>query len=283
MADPTEGSMSTEERETFDSQGCVLIKGFFGPSHMEHMSAIVDRIHAQWVEENRAEYVEGLLVNMHSLTSPGYFDGDPAGRIDFFERLAAARLTELLDRMFGNEVYFHNTQLFFNPFENKRLPYWHRDLQYSPIDDAAQAREQGNLVSLHVRIPLVKEAGLELIPGTHKRWDTELEKYVRFERNGHRNSEDLPGTVLVELDPGDIVIFDAQMIHRGNYRLNRMRKALDLCVGTPHPFTAKYLDENVLPSEYEMEAIRNNRWYMRARNVAADNRIGITNPRLTRD
>jgi ectoine hydroxylase-related dioxygenase (phytanoyl-CoA dioxygenase family) len=119
----------------------------------------------------------------------------------------------------------------------------------------------------------VKEAGLELIPGTHKRWDTELEKNVRFERNGHRNSEDLPGAVLVELDPGDIVIFDAQMIHRGNYRLNKMRIALDLCVGMPHPFTAKYLDENVLPSEREMEAIRNNRWYMRARNVAADNRI----------
>jgi hypothetical protein len=148
MADPTEGSMSTEERETFDSQGYVLIKEFFGPSHMERLSAIGDRIHAQWVEENRAEYGEGQLVNMHSLTSPGYFDGDPAGRIDFFERLAAPGLTELLDRMFGNEVYFHNTQLFFNPFENKRLPYWHRDLQYSPIDDAAQAREQGNLVSL---------------------------------------------------------------------------------------------------------------------------------------
>jgi hypothetical protein len=264
--------MSNDGKKTFDRQGYVLIEEFLGPAHMEKLSAIVDRIYAQWLEKNHAEYVEGRLVNMHSLTSPGYFEGDLAGRIDFFERLAPARLTELLDGMFGNEVYFHNTQLFFNPFENKRLPYWHRDLQYSPINDAAQASAQPNLVSLHVRIPLVKEAGLELIPGTHKRWDTELESNVRFERNGHENSEDLPGAVRIELSPGDILIFDAQMIHRGHYHLNKTRKALDLCVGKAHPFTARYLDESVLPSEREIDAIPNSLWYQRARSVAADNR-----------
>jgi ectoine hydroxylase-related dioxygenase (phytanoyl-CoA dioxygenase family) len=144
-----------------------------------------------------------------------------------------------------------------------------RDLQFSPIEDAAQAREQGNLVSLHVRIALVRETGLEVIPGTHQRWDTERESNVRFERNGHKNSEDLAGAVLVELDPGDIVVFDAQMLHRGNYHLSKIRKALDICIGKPHPFTEQYLDENILPGENEMISISNNLWYMRARNVAA--------------
>jgi ectoine hydroxylase-related dioxygenase (phytanoyl-CoA dioxygenase family) len=115
----------------------------------------------------------------------------------------------------------------------------------------------------------VREAGLELIPGSHKRWDTELERDVRFERNGHANSEELPGAVLLNLDPGDIVIFDAQMIHRGNYRLNKTRKALDLCVGKPHPFTAKYLDESVLPGEDEVDRISNKLYFIRARDVAA--------------
>ncbi|MEN3362906.1 MAG: hypothetical protein V7606_180, partial [Burkholderiales bacterium] len=185
----------------------------------------------------------------------------------FFECLAPEKLTEILERMFGSDIYFHNTQLFFNPSDSKKLPYWHRDLQYSPIDDATQAKEQRNMLSLHVRIPLIRETGVELIAGTHRRWDTELETDVRFERNGHRNSEELPGSELIELDPGDVLVFDAQMIHRGSYRLNETRKSLDLCVGKPHPFTSAYLDESVLPDEQEMNRIPNNLWYRRAKAV----------------
>jgi hypothetical protein len=133
------------------------------------------------------------------------------------------------------------------------LPYWHRDLQYSPIDDAALAAEHRNLLALHVRIPLVAEKGIELILGPHKRWDTELERQVRLELNGHRNDEALPGAVLIRLEPGEVRIFSAQMIHRGNYRLNESRKALDLCVGKYHPYTAQYLDESTLPTADELD------------------------------
>jgi hypothetical protein len=261
--------MSTAEYKTFEKQGYVSIKGFFDADHIGNLAITVDRIHAQWLAENHAEYVERLLVNMHSLTSPRYFRGDATARINFFECITPAKLTRLLDDMFGDGIYFHNTQLFFNPFENKRLPYWHRDMQYSPVDDAAQAAEQCNMTSLHIRIPLIKETGLELVPGTHRRWDNALESDVRFERNGHRNSEDLPGAELVGLEPGDILIFDAQMIHRGNYRMNRIRKALDLCVGKPHRFTSQYLDESTLPGEHEIDRILNNVWYRRAGQVAA--------------
>jgi hypothetical protein len=263
--------MSTAETLTFDKQGYVRIKGFFDMKQVEALAASVDRIHAQWLAEHHAEYADRLLVNMHSLTSPQYFTHDPAARINFFECIAPPKLTRLLDDMFGDGLYFHNTQLFFNPFENRRLPYWHRDMQYSPVDDAAQASEQRNMTSLHVRIPLVRETGVELVPGTHRRWDTPLESDVRFERNGHRNSDDLPGAELIDLDAGDILIFDAQMIHRGNYRMNKTRKAFDLCVGKPHRFTSGYLDDSVLPGEHEIDRIANNAWYRRARQVAAAN------------
>ena len=185
-------------------------------------------------------------------------------------------MPKLLGSLFGDELYFHNTQLFFNPFENERLPYWHRDMQYSPIDDSILEHEQQNMVSLHVRIPLVHEKGVELIPETHKRWDTEQERNVRLELNGHKNSEDLPGAVLVELAPGDVMIFSAQMIHRGNYSLNESRKALDLCIGKPHPFTSKYINEIVLPSGDELDKIENNQWYKLAKEIAAHHKMQPT-------
>lgn len=244
------------------------MRQWLGATEIDCLAHEIDRILAQWMKENHSEYIDERLVNMHSLTSPRYFS-DAGQRIRFFEMLASERITSLIDGMFGEGLYFHNTQLFFNPFENRRLPYWHRDLQYSPIDDMEQAREQSALLSLHVRIPLLKEQGVELIPGTHRRWDTPLETEVRRERNGRKNSDDLPGATLITLEPGDILVFDAQMIHRGNYAMNKERKALDLCVGRPHQFILRYLDESVLPSEDDIPLIRNNAWFQRARQAAA--------------
>ena len=141
-------------------------------------------------------------------------------------------------------------------------------MQYSPLSDDIQKAEQNNMVSLHIRIPLVKEKGVEIIPGTHKRWDTELERNVRFELNGHNNNEQLPNAKLIELDVGDILIFSSQMIHRGNYQLNDSRKALDLCVGKYHHLTFGFLDKQVLPTKEEMELIKNNQWYICAINYS---------------
>ena len=256
-----------EAAASWAENGYAVVRQWIAASAIDMLAREVEPVFAQWMAENRAAYERERLVNMHSLTSPRYFSEGRA-RARFFDLLASDSMTALVDGMFGAGIYFHNTQLFFNPHENRRLPYWHRDMQYSPVDDAEQAREQHQMLSLHVRIPLLKEQGVELIPGTHRRWDTPLECDVRWERNGHRNSEDLPGAVLVALEPGDVLVFDAQMIHRGNYALNRERKALDLCVGRAHPFTARWLDPAVLPSDDELVRVRNKAWYQRARQVA---------------
>jgi hypothetical protein len=172
--------------------------------------------------------------------------------------------------MFGSDIHFHNTQLFFNPSNVECIPYWHRDMQYSPIEDSVQCEEQKEMLSLHIRIPFIEEKGVEIVTGTHRRWDTELERDVRFELNGHRNSESLPGSELIDLARGDILIFSAQMIHRGNYELNPARKAFDLCVGKYHPLASGFLDPRVLPKDEEIDNIANNHWYRLAREIAAN-------------
>lgn len=256
------------ENSKFECEGYVVARSLLSPEEIEQLFTIVNRIYHQWLEENRSAFIEEHLVNMHSLTCPNYFQGHEAERLLLFKLMASEQLVSLLGQMFGDGLYFHNTQLFFNPFENRRIPYWHRDLQYSAIDDAALAAEQPNLLALHVRIPLVPEHGLELIPGTHKRWDTDLERDVRLELNGHHNGEALPDAVLIGLERGDVLIFHAQMIHRGNYLLNDSRKALDLCVGKPHPFTLPFLDKNTLPTEAELNCIDHSGWYRAAWSLA---------------
>jgi hypothetical protein len=257
--------MQVEQRAAWERDGYLVLRGFFDEAHIAALAATANRIHGEWLADNRRACREHGLVNMHSLTSPRYFEGRAAERIAFFDAIAPLRLTGLLDRLFDDGIRFHNTQLFFNPLDRRKLPYWHRDLQYSPIADAEQARAQASLLSLHIRIPLLAERGVELLPGTHRRWDSAAEHAVRLELNGHRNSEDLPGSVLVELARGDVLIFDAQMIHRGRYRLNRGRKALDICAGKAHPFIDRYFDESVLPTPEQMERLANPRWYRHER------------------
>ena len=72
-----------------------------------------------------------------------------------------------------------------------------------------------------------------LVPGSHARWDTDLERDVRLERSGHRSWEDLPSATMFALNPGDILIFSAHMLHRGTYEGNSGRLSLDLMLGKP--------------------------------------------------
>jgi hypothetical protein len=248
----------------FGRDGYVVLRDFWPAEGLGALTRVADRVLAQWQETQGAAWRSAGLVNMHALTHPQYFNTQPEARVAFFHALLPPALTGLLDAVFGGGLYFHNTQLFFNPADPAQPPYWHRDLQYSAIHDAAQAREQGRLLSLHVRIPLLAETGLALVPGSHRRWDSEREHRVRFEKHGHRRDAPLPGETLLTLASGDVLVFDAQMLHRGHYAGNAARRALDLCVGKAHPFTTSFLDPAVLPVAGELAQLDNGEWYREA-------------------
>lgn len=254
-------------KRQYDESGFIILRDFFSTKELLLLSELVDGVHQQWLSINREAYEREGLINMHSLTQTHYFQADPEARSMLFKAIAPTKLVELLDEVFECEIHFHNTQLFFNPFNPVQTPYWHRDLQFSPIPEEQQKAAQAELLSLHVRIPLVKEVGLELIPGSHKRWDTDLERDVRLELADHKNSETLPGAELLDLEPGDIVVFNAQMIHRGHYSDNDVRKALDLCVGKDHPLLQGTLDPSNLPSQDELDSLNGDIWYRRAWSV----------------
>lgn len=251
-------------RQQFEDKGFVTLSSILDQACMAQITAQVNAVFDPWFKSKQEEIHQYGMVNMHSLTHPKYFAENSSARISFFNAISPLLLVEAVDGIFGEEIHFHNTQLFFNPLNITRIPYWHRDMQYNPIDDSILAAQQHKMTSLHVRIPLIDEFGVELIPGSHKRWDSELERKVRHEIEGHKNSEELPDSELIELKVGDVLIFDANMMHRGHYALNDERKALDLCVGKFHPLTSPFLDTQVLPSNDQLSSILNPRWFQNA-------------------
>jgi hypothetical protein len=106
---------------------------------------------------------------------------------------------------------------------------------------------------IHFRLPLHDELGIELIPGTHKNWDSAEELDVRLEQNGHKNNEALSQGKVIKLAAGDLLIFSANMIHRGLYGLERF--AFDILFCQPDPSIIKFVSDDCLPTINELSNI----------------------------
>ena len=108
--------------EIYQTKGFFLLKGFFGQERISELAEIIDPIFKLWVEKSKSEIIEHKILNMHSLTHEAYFHKRPGERVRFFNSLLPPQLTNLLDGIFGEGLYFHNTQLFFNPDDKTQLP-----------------------------------------------------------------------------------------------------------------------------------------------------------------
>ncbi|KAK2735250.1 hypothetical protein FQN55_002250 [Onygenales sp. PD_40] len=97
---------------------------------------------------------------------------------------------------------------------------WHRDdiptpPTLSPADELAALRQKSppHRPQSHAQynIPLYADASLVVVPGSHRRARTPVE------REAGPYEEDLPGQVVVRLAAGDAVFYDSNIWHRGVY------------------------------------------------------------------
>jgi len=247
---------------TYAADGFLHRPGLLPSATVRRLVAIGERVHAGWLAAHGDDVRRLGLVNGTRLTdvrwfAPPYDDE----RAVFFDALADPVLYDVVTESFGADLYFHGTQAFFSPL-GERAPYWHRDLQYGSLDEAAQRRLLSELTQLHVRIPLRPERRFLLVPGSHARWDTTEERDVRLERDGHRSAEELSTARSFDLVPGDVLVFSAHMLHRGTYGQDRL--SLDLMVGRPHATSAAFPDTAQLPTPAELARIRRPQWYRAA-------------------
>ena len=94
---------------------------------------------------------------------------------------------------------------------------------------------------------------MELVPGTHKRWDSDEKFNVRHEKNGRLSSENLSSGKVVKLAAGDLLIFSADMIHLGLYGLDRL--AFDILVFDSDADFVDYVDDDCLPDVAMLDEI----------------------------
>ncbi len=171
-----------------------------------------------------------------------------------FKFIGAKKIARLLETLPFLSPAFMNTQLFFDPLNPAKKNYWYRDPQYHLNLMQQQSSLAGPEV-IHFRIALRDEPGIELVPGSHRRWDSPEELNVRLEREGRHRHEPISTGHQIALNKGDLLIFSANMIHRGLYGQNRL--SLDILFCELDADLINFVDDISLPSKRVLEQVEN--------------------------
>jgi ectoine hydroxylase-related dioxygenase (phytanoyl-CoA dioxygenase family) len=239
----------------YDAQGYFVIRNYFTETEISSLRQIVLKFHELW-KQDHAEFYQQEAFNSSLITGSQYLASDD--RVKLFNFISSKKIMNVVESVIPINPAFMNTQLFFNPIDPQQTDFWHRDCQYDHDVEGQKKAIQETQV-LHLRVPLFDELGMELVPETHKRWDNDEEFNVRQEEKGRVSSDDLSTGKKIKLAAGDLLVFSADMIHRGLYGLDRL--ALDILVFDPVGDFADYVDDDCLPNISMLDKITDPRLF----------------------
>ena len=240
---------SKQIKKAYSEHGYFVIRDYFNGAEISALREVILKFHQLWKKDNFDFYQEEAF-NSSLITGSQYLA--PDDRVKLFNFISSEKIMALVDKVITNKANFMNTQLFFNPVSSLQKDFWHRDCQYDH-DLEAQKRIMHETQVVHFRVPLFDELGLELVPGSHKRWDNEEEFNVRQEEQGRVSSEALSTGKKIHLAAGDLLVFSADMIHRGLYGKDRL--AFDILVFDSAADYIDYIDDDCLPDADMLDKI----------------------------
>jgi len=240
----------------YEEQGYFVIRDYFNAAEIASLREVILKFHQLWKEDN-AEFYQEDAFNSSLITGSEYLETDD--RVKLFNFISSKKIMTLVDSVITTNPAFMNTQLFFNPVNPLLKDFWHRDCQYDHDVDV-QKKVIHETQVLHLRVPLFDELGMELVPGTHKRWDSDEEFAVRQELQGRVSNDSLSTGKQIKLAAGDLLVFSADMIHRGLYGLDRL--ALDILVFDSAANFVDYVDDDCLPDISMLDKIDDPRLFI---------------------
>jgi len=261
---------SSQLNNQYKEQGYFVLRDYFNADEISALRQVILSFHQLWKADN-AQFYREEAFNSSLITGTEYLNAEK--RMQLFNFISSKKIMTLVDAVIPTNPAFMNTQLFFNPVNPQLKDFWHRDCQYDHDVDV-QKQVIHNTQVLHLRVPLFDELGMELVPGTHQRWDNEEEFNVRQELKGKVSSDDLSTGKKIQLSAGDILVFSADMIHRGIYGLDRL--ALDILVFDSAADFVDYVDDDCLPEPAMLDAITDPRLFANTLQLKRESALKIS-------
>lgn len=219
--------------EQWKQQGYLIVRNAFKAERVAKLFETCESVLDQWKRESTKEGEPGghcygpkawVLAN---LNHPKYHRQHPEGLPRLLDAVADPLVVRILGEIFREEAILMKANFYIDPPGEGWTGGWHRDCQFFHKDEEkerhAVAEEGDPPRELHMHIPLVKTASTEMVPGSHRRWDTAEELLVRRKA---AQSDKMPGALRIELEPGDLAFFHVNSIHRGLYPQGVLRRTI---------------------------------------------------------
>ncbi|MFF5290822.1 phytanoyl-CoA dioxygenase family protein [Paractinoplanes globisporus] len=193
-------AITPEQRDEFQREGILLIRGALAEEHRARLEAAVDRVY-------RAEREAGRLKADGSLHLLGFLDRDE----EFGELLTNPSTFPYVWGLAGWNIYSHHNHLDVTPPQPTEAPPgwgWHQDGYRQNSDPESLSGEPRPMLSLKVAYVLsdlsrTGRGATKVIPGSHLSNTLERTEAGRDPR----------GTVEITANPGDCFVFDRRLWH----------------------------------------------------------------------
>jgi hypothetical protein len=226
--------------EFFRVYGYFVLPAFLNPTELSELrracDIALDRARAESSENGHTTPKIGLF------TEPSYFSHLPSALDLLTKFVGSGRICALLDGLAHDgedgTPHLKNTDYYHEQTKRDWDGDWHRDSQFGQPDPELERRRILTTTSVHVRVALEVDDRLEIVPGSHGRWDTAEELQIR--KGSKRSSSAMPGATRIALEAGDACVFHAWSIHRATYQRTPLRRTLDSLYafgGRPIPWT----------------------------------------------
>jgi hypothetical protein len=212
-----------ELKGAWDQEGVVVVRGLFSATLVAQLHPVLERVLAQWLAcdpQTGSPGVEGSRVMRH-LNHAAYHRAHRDDQTLILESMAHPGVLALMRLLYGEEPMFRSTSLFFSSHEGNHQGGWHRDTQFAAADDDEDRRrfleaQALRYPGIQLQVPMLPSEDIEIVPGSHLRYDTEAEFVLRRSEGGRRASEDgMPGALRPRLAAGDAILFNPCALHRG--------------------------------------------------------------------
>ncbi len=201
-------TITPAERSAFDDQGYVILRQVFSPQRVQALRGAVEGLveralagqcEVRWIDRER-----GIPERTSHLLHPDKFDPAYAEWLD-------QDLAPHLEALVGSVRH----SLFGMLAGGGEQPYrqaWHRDLGKPGDPDEAGFLQRFHGRSVQFNAPLLPgDHFLNIVPASHLRASTPAE--IEAAKAG--DQAQMPEALVVEVEPGDIVYYNANLWHRG--------------------------------------------------------------------
>ncbi len=202
-------SITATDLDTYRDQGYLIVRRAFSPERVQSLLDAVNRLldralagecEIRWIDAKRR-----LPQRTGSMLLPDKYDPTYA---EWLATDLAPHLETLIDGPVRHSLFGMLAGGGEQPYELA----WHRDLGKPGDPDEANyyRRLQGLFVQFNAPL-LPGDRFLNIVPASHLRASTAAE----IEAAAAGVEADMPDALIVELEPGDIVYYNANLWHRG--------------------------------------------------------------------